>query len=114
DSKKLSAQKREELFEVILGVALSTSISIISPQTIDSTNILAAALEGMREAVKKLNIVPQLVLVDGNQKPRCGVPELAIIKGDGLSASIMAASILAKVTRDRIMVELHEKYPQYG
>ena len=114
DSKKLPPKARESLYLKILEVALSTSVSIVHHDIIDSINILAATLRGMREAVARLTVKPRLVIVDGNKKPESGVLEMAIIKGDGLSACIMAAGIVAKVTRDRIMVDLHKKYPQYG
>ncbi len=114
DSKKIPPKRRESLFQEITETAVCFSISIIPHDVIDSINILAATLRGMREAVNNLKVRPQLVIVDGNQKPKSGIPELTIVKGDGQSAAIMAASILAKVTRDRIMVEHHEKYPQYG
>lgn len=114
DSKKVPQPKREELFVKIHEVALAVGVSIIENDVIDATNILVASLDAMRKAVRSLKVQPHLVLVDGNQKAGTGFPERAIIKGDALSAAIMAASIIAKVTRDRIMVEAHAKYPEYG
>jgi ribonuclease HII len=114
DSKKLPPERREELYTQILNVAVATAVSIVGHDVIDSINILAATMKGMRDAVAQLTPIPELVLVDGNQKPKTGLNEIAIIKGDGKSACVMAAGILAKVTRDRMMRDLHIKYPQYG
>jgi len=114
DSKKLTPHKREILYAEIQKIALASAVSIVSHEVIDSINILAATLHAMREALKNLRIPPGLVLVDGNQKPGGPLPQRTIVKGDGHSACIMAASILAKVTRDRLMRDLHEIYPQYG
>lgn len=114
DSKALTALQRERLFGQIMERAVATAVSVVEAEIIDSLNILGAAMHSMRECVQKLSVRPGLVLVDGNQKPGSGVPERAIVKGDSLSASIMAASIVAKVTRDRIMVEAHERFPVYG
>lgn len=114
DSKAVTAAQRERLFAAIMERAIATAVSVVEAEVVDSLNILGAALHSMRECVQKLAVRPHLVLVDGNQKPGSGFPERAIIKGDTLSASIMAASILAKVTRDRIMVEAHERFPMYG
>lgn len=114
DSKALTPEERETLFIEIQRNARSWAVSVVPPAVIDSINILAAAMRGMRDAVKRLTIKPDLVLVDGNQKPGSGYSERAVVKGDQKSAAIMAASILAKVTRDRIMVDLHRIYPQYG
>jgi len=114
DSKLLSSFEREALYCEIQETALTFSVSIIDPPIIDSLNILGATLHAMREAVRNLDLPPDLVLVDGNQRPGSGVEERAIIKGDGKSAAIMAASIMAKVTRDNIMADAHKVYPQYG
>ncbi len=114
DSKALSEKKRLELVPQIQSVALAYEVTVVENAVIDNINILAASLQAMRLAVKGLAIRPHLVLVDGNQKPGSGLPERAIIKGDTLSASIMAASILAKVARDQMMVEAHQLYPVYG
>lgn len=114
DSKKISEKKREKLFDVIIENCISYSIVFIDAQTIDKINILNASLLGMKQAVKELGLTPDLVIVDGNKVP----PEMetqtrAVVKGDAKSLSIAAASILAKVSRDRYMQQLHEKYPQY-
>lgn len=115
DSKKLSHKQRERLFEIITLEALSYSIVTISHQRIDEINILQAVLEGMHTAIQSLHIQPNLALIDGNKLPSSlNVKALACVKGDGYYASIAAASILAKVTRDRIMLEHDAKYPNYG
>ena len=114
DSKKLTEKKREALFEEIQEKALAFHIVFVGPEIIDRDNILAATMGGMREAVAKLEIVPNLVLVDGNRCPEGLVmPSRPVVKGDATSASIGAASILAKVSRDRYMLELDRQYPQY-
>ena len=114
DSKKLSEKKREALYDQIMEKAVAVSIEFVSPQEIDEKNILWATMAGMKRAVEKLEFVPAFVLVDGNRTP----PDLLIpaapqVKGDAVSASIAAASILAKVSRDRYMQELDKQYPQY-
>ncbi|MDO9576713.1 MAG: ribonuclease HII [Candidatus Cloacimonadales bacterium] len=115
DSKKLSAQKREFLFDQIIEIALDYKIEIIPVEVIDEINILQASLLGMERACNSLKIKPDLCLIDGNRIPKnMKYKAEAIIKGDGKLASIAAASILAKVTRDRIMIELHQKYPEYN
>jgi ribonuclease HII len=114
DSKMLSAEQREALFCEIQEVAVDYSFSIVDVEKIDAINILQASLMAMRQAVHGLRKNPDMVLVDGNQLPGSGFRERAIIKGDQLSASIMAASILAKVIRDDIMTVAHQTYPQYG
>lgn len=115
DSKKLSAKKREFLFEQIIKNALDYKIEIIPVEVIDEINILQASLLGMERACNSLKIKPDLCLIDGNRIPKnMKYKAEAIIKGDGKLASIAAASILAKVTRDRIMIELHQKYPEYN
>jgi ribonuclease HII len=114
DSKKLSKSHREALYEEIRQKAVSYGIGIVSREIIDEINILRASLEAMRLAVFKLSIKPGFLLIDGNQLPDLDLPMEALIGGDSLSASIAAASILAKVTRDRIMCKLDRMYPQYG
>lgn len=114
DSKVVPPEQREALYCEIQEVALAMEISIIEPIQIDSINILEATLLAMRNCLQALSIKPDLVIVDGNKKPGSGLVEQAIIKGDGLSAAIAAASILAKVTRDQIMTDAHELYPMYG
>jgi ribonuclease HII len=115
DSKKLTEAKREFLYDEILLNAVCYHIEVISPQIIDSINILQASLLGMRVCAENLQIKPSLCLIDGNHLPtKMPYPSQAVIKGDGLHACIAAASILAKVTRDRIMVEMDAKYPGYG
>jgi len=114
DSKKLTKMKREKLFEQIVDYAIEVRIGIVREKTIDKMNILNASLKAMWNAVKKLKTSPQLVLVDGNQKiPNLPFPQMPIIKGDSKSISIASASIVAKVTRDKIMHRYHKKYPQF-
>ena len=115
DSKKLSEKKREALFPQICEKALAYSIVFVDETTIDTINILQATMQGMRQAVLGLEPVPDHVLIDGNRCPD-GLPAGCryVIGGDAKSASIAAASILAKVSRDRRMYELTEQYPQYG
>lgn len=114
DSKKLSAKKREELYEVIQKEAVSIGVGIASPARIDEINILQATYEAMRQAVSKLSVCPQLLLNDAVTIPQIEIPQVPIIKGDAKSASIAAASIVAKVTRDRLMVEYDKAMPGYG
>ena len=114
DSKKLSEKKRDALFEKIKEKALSYSIEMVDEQTIDKINILEATKLCMKKAVEKLEIKPDVVLVDAIKSLDVTVPIRGIIKGDALSYSIGCASILAKVTRDRLMVELAKEYPEYG
>lgn len=114
DSKKLTAAKREELYEVILEKAVSVGIGMASPQRIDEINILQATYEAMREAISKLSVVPQILLNDAVTIPEVIIPQVPIIKGDAKSISIAAASIVAKVTRDRMMVEYDKVMPEYG
>jgi ribonuclease HII len=114
DSKKLTRMKREKLFEQIMETSLEVGIGIVPEKTIDKLNILNASLKAMWTAVKKLKTSPQFVLVDGNQKiPNLLFPQMAIVKGDSKSVSIASASIVAKVTRDKIMHNYHKKYPQF-
>ena len=114
DSKKLTEKRREALFEEITNRALAYKIVFISPQEIDERNILWATMDGMAQAVAGLEITPDYALIDGNRAKDFGLPVRTIVKGDSLSASIAAASILAKVTRDRLMEEYDAQYPQYG
>ncbi len=114
DSKKLSAKKREELYEVIQKEAVSIGVGMTSPARIDEINILQATYEAMRQAVSKLSVCPQLLLNDAVTIPQIEIPQVPIIKGDAKSASIAAASIVAKVTRDRLMVEYDKAMPGYG
>ena len=113
DSKKLSAKKREALFPKIQEKAIAYGMSVVDPGVIDEINILQAARLAMKQAVDQLNPVPDLLLIDGNQKIESSLDQWAIIKGDSKSLSIAAASVLAKVTRDRIMEDYHKLYPQY-
>ena len=113
DSKKLTEKKREALYDVIKETAVSYGIAFASEKEIDEMNILNATFLAMKRAVEKLGVKPDLALIDGNQKPHMGINEVTVIKGDGKSMSIAAASVLAKVTRDRYMLELDKKYPQY-
>ena len=115
DSKKLSEKKREELYDIITKEAICWEVKIVSPEIIDEINILQATLFGMEEAVLALKVKPNLCLIDGNKIPKKLVGfSKAIVKGDAKIASIAAASILAKVTRDRLMHKLHEEFPQYN
>lgn len=114
DSKKLSAQKREYLFEIIQEKAISVGIGIVSVKDIDMLNILQATYMSMRHAVKQLNPQPQYLLLDAVHVPGLSIEQKGIVKGDQKSISIAAASIIAKVTRDRMMLEIDDAYPQYG
>ncbi|WP_294613315.1 ribonuclease HII [uncultured Gilliamella sp.] len=114
DSKKLTEKKREQLFDIIKQNALAWSIARASVDEIDKLNILHATMLAMQRAVAQLPIKPNFVLVDGNRCPNFGIQTQAVIKGDLLVAEISAASILAKVTRDREMIALDQLYPQYG
>ena len=114
DSKQLSEKKREELFDVIMEKAISVGVGIISPERIDEINILQATYEAMREAVGKLAYRPDVLLNDAVIIPELTIPQEKIIKGDAKSLSIAAASVIAKVTRDRMMKAYHELFPEYG
>ena len=113
DSKKLSPKKREALFDVITKTAISYSIASASVEEIDQMNILNATLLAMRRAIEGLSVKPDFALIDGNINRDFPLPAKAVIKGDSLSTSIAAASILAKVTRDRLCIEDDKAYPQY-
>lgn len=114
DSKKLSAKRRDELFDEIMEKAVATGVGVISSARIDEINILQATYEAMRMAIQKLDVTPQVLLNDAVTIPEINISQVPIIKGDSKSVSIAAASILAKVTRDRLMTEYEEIYPQYG
>lgn len=115
DSKKLTEKKREMLFPIITKKAIAYGIGFASEQEIDEINILNATFLAMRRAVEALGISPDLLLIDGNQKPKIGVgEEVTVIKGDAKSVSVAAASVLAKVSRDRYMLEKAQEYPQYA
>ncbi len=114
DSKKLSAGKREELYEIIMKEAVAVGIGMASPARIDEINILQATYEAMREAVSQLSVKPQLLLNDAVTIPQIEIPQVSIIKGDAKSISIAAASIVAKVTRDRLMEAYEKVLPGYG
>lgn len=113
DSKKLSEKKRDLLFDKIKEEAIDYCIASVDEKTIDEINILQATFLAMRNAVNGLKIKPDIALIDGNQSPKLTIAEKTIIKGDALSASIAAASILAKVSRDRFLIELDKQYPEY-
>jgi ribonuclease HII len=114
DSKKLSAKRREALFDEIRARALCFAIAEASVQEIDEINILQATLLAMKRAVEALRLPPKLVLVDGNRLPILSIRSEAIVQGDALVPAISAASILAKVHRDRLCEEMHQRYPVYG
>lgn len=114
DSKKLTDKKRRELFPIIQEQAVAYGIGLASEAEIDEINILQATFLAMRRALDQLSVRPEIALIDGNREKDFGLPVKTVVRGDSLSANIAAASILAKVTRDNIMVELAEKYPEYG
>ena len=114
DSKEISESKREELFDVIMNIAMSVSVIRVPVEEIDARGVHAANLDGMRRAVAGLSIEPAYVLTDGYAIEGLAVPNVAVWKGDQVVTAISAASIIAKVTRDREMIELDKKYPEYG
>ena len=115
DSKKLSEKKREALYPLVIEKAIAYSIAYATVEEIEEHNILNATFIAMNRAIEGLNIPADYALVDGNRVPKeCSVPVTTVVKGDSLSMSIAAASILAKVSRDRLMNEIDEKYPQYN
>ena len=114
DSKKLTDKKRRELFPVIQEQAIAYGIGLASEQEIDEINILQATFLAMRRALDQLTVRPEIALIDGNRETDFRLPVKTLVKGDSLSANIAAASVLAKVTRDNIMVELAQQYPEYG
>ena len=114
DSKKLSEKKSDLLFDEIKEKAVAYGIGIVSPQVIDEINILQATYEAMRQAISQLNVIPEILLNDAVTIPGVDIMQVPIVKGDAKSVSIAAASILAKVTRDRMMMEYDQIYPEYG
>lgn len=114
DSKKLSAAKREELYDVIMEKAIAVGVGFATPQRIDEINILQATYEAMRQAINELGIKPDILLNDAVTIPQVNTKQVPIIKGDAKSVSIAAASIIAKVTRDRLMLEYDKVMPEYG
>lgn len=114
DSKKLSARRRDELFDEIREKAVAVGVGVVSPEEIDKINILQATYEAMRIAVNALETAPQVLLNDAVTIPGISISQVPVIKGDAKSVSIAAASIVAKVTRDRMMAEYDAEYPQYG
>lgn len=113
DSKKLSEKKREELYDIIMEKAVSCAVGYATPERIDEINILQATYEAMRDAISHLNVVPDILLNDAVTIPGVNMKQIPIIKGDAKSISIGAASIIAKVTRDRLMVEYDKVFPEY-
>lgn len=114
DSKKLSDKRRRELFPIIKELAVSYGIGFADHSMIDEINILQATFYAMEQAISQLSVKPDLALIDGNRERDFGVPVQTVVHGDSLSASIAAASILAKVTRDDLMLQMAQEYPQYG
>lgn len=114
DSKKLTEKKREALYDLITESALHYGIAFATVEEIETHNILGATFLAMRRAFAQLGVEPELALVDGNRDPGLAVPTRCVVKGDATCADIAAASILAKVTRDRYMLEMAERYPMYG
>lgn len=113
DSKKLSEKKREELFDIINDVAISVSVGTASEKEIDEINILNATFLAMKRAVEGLEISPDYAIIDGNRAPNLEIPTETVVKGDGKVMSVAAASIIAKVSRDRFMLKMAEQYPEY-
>jgi ribonuclease HII len=114
DSKKLSDKRRRELYPVIMEQAIAYGIGFADHNEIDQINILQATFLAMERAIGALSVKPELALIDGNREKDFGVPVKTVVHGDSLSASIAAASVLAKVTRDDLMLKMAEEYPQYG
>lgn len=114
DSKKLSDKRRRELFPIIKASAIAYGIAFATEAEIDELNILQATFLAMERAMKQLSVTPDVALIDGNRAKDFGIPAETVVHGDSLSASIAAASILAKVTRDDYMLEMAQQYPQYG
>ncbi len=114
DSKKMSDKRRRELFPIIQEKAVAYGICFVDYEQIDRINILQATLLAMEQAIGRLSVKPELALIDGNREKDFGVPAKTVVHGDSLSASIAAASVLAKVSRDDYMLEMAEKYPEYG
>ena len=114
DSKKLSEKRREALYDEIVGKAIAFGVAFASVEEIEEKNILEATCLAMNRAIEKLSVVPALALIDGNRNKGIALPSRCVIGGDGKCADIAAASILAKVTRDRYMLKMAEEYPQYG
>jgi ribonuclease HII len=114
DSKKLNEKRREELYALIMERSLASAVVEIAAAEIDRINVLQATLLGMKQAVEQLFPPPSLALIDGNQAPKLNCAVRTIVQGDSLEPAISAASILAKVTRDRLMKKLHIDYPEYG
>ncbi|HDP99782.1 MAG TPA: ribonuclease HII [bacterium] len=113
DSKKLTPAKRDIVYDVILNRALSVGIGIVNEKIIDKINILQATYQAMRQAIAALEVEPDLIFVDGKQIPNLKILQTALVRGDGCCFSVAAASVVAKVTRDRIMNRLDREYPQY-
>lgn len=114
DSKKLSESRRERLYDVIMSAAVSVGVGWASPEQIDELNILNATFSAMRSAIDSMPVKPALALIDGNRAPGLQIPTKCVVKGDSLSMSIAAASVIAKVSRDRLMQDLARQYPQYN
>ncbi|UCE18411.1 MAG: ribonuclease HII [Gemmatimonadota bacterium] len=114
DSKKISAKKREHLYSEIMSLSCSVGVGLVSEKEIDRTNIVRATFQAMHKALETLSIRPHYVLIDGFELPECPCCQKAIIGGDGHSFCIAAASIVAKVTRDRIMIDYDHRFPEYG
>ena len=114
DSKKLTDKKRRELYPIIMEQAVAYGIGFASEQEIDEINILQATFLAMQRALDQLSVKPDMALIDGNRKKDFGISVQTVVKGDSLSANIAAASVLAKVTRDNLMLEMAASYPQYG
>ena len=114
DSKKLSEKKREELYDVIMNEAVAVGVGIVGPERIDEVNILNATYEAMHQAINNLGVTPDILLNDAVDIPEIDIKQVPIIKGDAKSLSIASASIIAKVTRDRLMYSYDELYPEYG